>query len=156
MDSNETVLDGNFSENQHESVRRRKLLPGWIKFFIWVFMIFGVIAPVGLFLGIFGLNFELSVYGMHTNNPLSTVGLFIIGTFLCHGIVAFSLWTEKDWAIDIAIALAIISIAFCLYTMFFSSAGFSMIRLELVLLIPYLIKLSKIRPDWKKAGIEML
>lgn len=155
MDSNETVLDGSFSANQHEGIRRRKLLPGWIKFFIWVFMIFGAIAPVGLLLGAIGFSFELSALGLHTYNPISMVGLFLIATFLFSGIAAFGLWTEKDWAIEVAITDAFLSIAICLYAMFLSSAGFSIIRLELVILIPYLIKLFKIRPDWKKAEIGL-
>ena len=131
--------------------RRRFLLPTWIKVFVWIFMIMGSIVPFGILAGIFGGNFQIALYGLTSYSPLSPLGLFLSFLFLLKGITAFSLWTEQNWAIDLAIVDAIIGIVVCVIVMVvlpFQNirSGFSFnFRLELVLLIPYLIKLQRIR-----------
>lgn len=143
----ETVLNEN-------NVRRRNLLPLWIKVFVWIFMIIGAIAPLCLLAGLFGANVQLALYGLETNEPLSTAGLVICLLFLFKGIIAYGLWTEKDWAINLGVIDAIVGIIVCVYVMVApafadnqSGSTFSF-RLELVILIPYLIKLLKIKPQW--------
>lgn len=143
------ILDSELSPAKE---RRRKLLPVWIKIFLWIFMIFGIIAPIGLILGIIGIDFNLALYGLETTNALSITGLLIILFFAIKGIVSFGLWTEKDWAINLAIVDAIIGIVACSIVMlvlpFISdNIGFN-VRLELIALIPYLIKMRKIKGDW--------
>ncbi len=64
-------------ENDTFTVRRRKILPWWIKVFAWIFMAFGVLCLVGFILGILGFQFQLSIYGFETNQPLSIVGVGI-------------------------------------------------------------------------------
>ena len=136
------------------SLERRKLLPLWIKIFIWVFMIFGGFAVLAFIGGLFSLNFESSLYGLETNAPLSSTGLLIFFLFLLKGIVAFALWTEKDLAVYLGIADAIIGIAVCTAIMIYPSLSsgqrFSF-RLELILLIPFLIKLLSIKNAWWRA-----
>jgi hypothetical protein len=68
--------------------------------------------------------------------------------------VAYSLWTEKNRAISLGIVDALVGIVICLYSMAIApfvnnQPNFIFnFRLELVALIPYLIKLRKIRPHW--------
>lgn len=141
--------------NQFETVTisRRKLLPWWMKFFCWLFMIFGVAAIVFLFLGLFGISENLYLYGFDTNKPLSVTGLIIIIVGAFKGLAAFSLWFEKDYAIILGTIDAIIGIIMCVIFMtvlpFFIQNFHHTIRLELLLLIPYLIKLNSIQPEWK-------
>jgi hypothetical protein len=139
------------------NITRRSLLPIWIKVFIWIFMIIGALAPLGFVAGLFGANMEESLYGLESHEPLSGVGILIILLIIIKGIVAYSLWTEKDWAINLGIADAIIGIGICTYLMVIApfvnnQSGFVMnFRLELVALIPYLIKLQKIKTQWLRA-----
>ena len=131
--------------------RRKDLLPWWVKVFIWIFLIFGA-----MLLGILGYKFEISLYGFETNEPISIIGISMILIFLFKGFTAYSLLKEKNWAIILGIMDAIIGIALCsfamLYPLFYPEAGVSLtFRLELVLLIPYLLKLLKIKPDWEKS-----
>jgi hypothetical protein len=134
--------------------RRRALLPWWIKSFIWVFLIFGAIAPFALIFGIMGSNFQVALYGLQTNHPLSLKGLFLITLFLFKGVVAYGLWTEKNWAIYLGIIDAAIGIATSLFMMLIypligDTAQFVLnIRLELIALIPYLLKMKKIEKTW--------
>ena len=146
---------------QLKAKRRKDLLPWWIKIFIWIFLIFGAIAPLGLILGILGYNFEISLYGLETNEPISILGVSMILLFIFKGFAAYSLLQEKDWAILIGIADAVVGIALCSFSMIypFIVAGAEAkltIRLELLLLIPYLIKLINIKPEWDKPMMHKL
>lgn len=134
--------------------RRRKLLPTWIKIFLWIFMVFGAIAPIGLILGILGIRFSLSLYGLETIDALTPVGIFVLLLFAIKGTVSFGLWTEKDWAVKLAILDGIIGIVTCVFVtlvlpFIVESNGFHLnLRLELIALIPYLIKMNKIKGEW--------
>lgn len=134
--------------------RRRSLIPVWIKIFIWLFIIMGAFVLVGFTAAIFGLNFQLALFGLESNDPLSAVGLVISFLFILKGVAAVSLWTEQDWAIHLALVDAIIGIIVCCIVMLvlpflMPDAGFSSsIRLELALLIPYYLKLKKIKRLW--------
>lgn len=142
------------------SQRRRALLPTWIKVFTWIFLIFGILAPISLILGVAGYQFNLSLYGLDTMEPITLIGILIISLFALKGTVAFGLWTEKTWAVNLAIIDAIIGIVICIILTF---AGPLMVageghirfnfRLELLFLIPYLLKMRKIKPDWMNRKI---
>lgn len=149
---NENILDEPQLENSN--LRRRDLLPTWIKVFVWIFLIFGVTVPVVLILGVVGMNFNLSLYGLETIRPLSLIGIFITILFGLKGVVAFGLWTEKEWAVNLAIVDAIIGIIVCVFVMLIlpfigDTNGMNIsLRLELIPLIPYLIKMRKIKNEW--------
>ena len=151
IENQEPIID-NFG--QPEVTRRRKLLPWWIKMFCWIFMVFGAIVPVGLVFGILGFNFQTSLYGLETTEPLSYIGLLLIVLFLLKGAAAFGLWTEKDWAIQVGKADAIIGIIVCLYSTFgqpflHGNAYWSFhFQFEIILLLPYYYKLEKIKEGW--------
>lgn len=134
--------------------KRKELLPLWIKIFTWIFLAFGLIAPVGLIFGLLGYSFQISLYGLQTDEPLSLIGICLIILFLLKGIIAFGLLREKDWAVTSAITDAIAGIAICIFVMIYPAimptTGVSMnLRLELVALIPYLLKMKKIKPEWE-------
>ncbi|MEO6837047.1 MAG: hypothetical protein ABI261_02785 [Ginsengibacter sp.] len=140
--------------NQFEIVKinRRALLPWWMKFFCWFFMIFGVAAIGCLLLGLFGIPENLALYGFESNQQFSLTGIIILVVAIFKGITAFSLWFEKDYAIILGTIDAITGIILCVVFMTvlpLAIANFhATIRLELILLIPYIIKLQKIQPEW--------
>lgn len=137
--------------------RRRELLPWWIKVFSWIFMIMGGLTPFGLVFGFLGYTFQIALYGMETHEPLSLTGIVLTVVFFFKGITALALWTEKDWAISAGYVDAILGIALCIFMMLiypflFGSPSFRFnFQLDLILLIPYLVKLVKIREEWKRA-----
>ena len=136
--------------------RRKDLLTWWIKVFIWIFLIFGAIAPLGLIVGIMGYNFEISLYGLETNKPISIIGVSLILIYIFKAVTAYSLLKEKNWAVTLGIMDAITGIALCSLAMIYplinyaSGTNFSF-RLELLLLIPYLLKMIKIKSEWEKS-----
>lgn len=148
------ILDSVFTENKPP--RRRALLPWWIKTFAWIFMVFGALALACLIMGLFGMQMSLAFYGLETTEPLSVIGLIIIGIAVLKGGAALALWMEKAYAINLAMADAIIGIAVCglvmIYPILASQEGFKFtFKLELVLLIPYLVKLVNLKGAWVAA-----
>lgn len=133
-------------------VRRRSLLPVWIKIFTWFFLIGGAIAVLILIFGSFLTNISLSLYGLETTEPYSLTGIFISSLFVFKGIVSYGLWFEEDWAIKVAKIDAILGFIICGIVMIvlpFFTKHF-MLRFELAVLIPYFLKLKKIEQNWKR------
>ena len=69
-------MDANL--NATIAIKRRTLLPWWIKIFSWLFLIFGAVVPIALILGLIGVSFEVSMYGLTTTNPVSLVGIAVL------------------------------------------------------------------------------
>lgn len=141
---------------QLTSVRRKTLLPWWIKIFMWIFLVFGAIALVGLIFALLGYDYYVGLYGLDTNKPLSIMGIGTILLFLFKGVTAYGFIGETDWAIKLGILDAISGMVICVFVMLFpffvsgSDVKFNF-RLELILLIPYLNKLLKIKSTWENA-----
>ena len=156
MEENSNYAFEGIEEFESLKVRRRELLPWWIKAFVWIFMIVGVIVPIGLVIGLLGYSFSISLYGFESTEPISLTGIFLIVLYLIKAVTAFGLWTEKIWAVDLGIIDAIIGLVVCGAVMLVLplidiSEGFVLkLRLEPILLILYLLKLQKIKPLWKE------
>jgi len=133
--------------------RRRALLPWWIKIFTWFFLIGGALAPIAFIVGLFHFDYQISILGLSTNDPLSVIGLLALSLMTLKGISAFGLWTEKDWAINLGKIDAVISIAVCFITMtYYIFKGQLNLRLELIVLFIYYYQLNKIEYDWVNFG----
>lgn len=136
-------------------VRRRSVLPLWIKIFTWIFLVMGGLAMLVFLASFFGVRATLELYGFRTNDALSTEGLILVVVFLLKGIVAYGLWMEKEWAVRLGIIDAVIGILACAFQMLvvpFLGVGLHLsLRLELIALIPYLLKLRKLHIPWKLA-----
>jgi uncharacterized membrane protein (DUF2068 family) len=117
--------------------------------------VFSIFAVIGILFGLLGYNFNLSLYGINTNNPSSLIGVFLLAIFILKGIVALGLWTEKDWAIMLAkidtyIGIVICSFVMLIYPFLINNGNFILsFRLELILLIIFLIRLNKITKPWE-------
>lgn len=140
--------------------RRRDLLPIWMKFFIWAFMILAALSSiiylVYMFTGIFFGYKETSIYGMETQDLFSPLWIFITALLLFKVFISFSMWTEKRWVIDLGILDAVLGIIICMYMMFIKPLAHVegenyefKFRIEIVFLIPYLYKCIKINNTWK-------
>lgn len=145
--------ENSFEEFENINKRRRKMLPWWIKIFCWIFMLFGILSFVCLILGFTNVKPALAFYGFETNEPFSLNGLIVIAVGILKGITAFGLWFEKDFAVKTGKIDAILGIVLCGISMLvlpFIQVELNItIRLELLMLIPYLIKLNKIQKEWE-------
>lgn len=137
-------------DNKIPIKRRRNLLPLWMKVFVWLFFICGFIGLFVLMFGFFIENFNLSLYGFEANKPYGLTGIFLTALFILKGIASYGLWYEQDWGIKIAKIDAVIGLCICGISMFvfpFFTKNFEL-RLEVVVLILYLVKLQKIQKIW--------
>ncbi|WP_313807798.1 hypothetical protein [Flavobacterium sp.] len=146
----------NETEFKTEYPRRRALLPLWIKIFTWFFMIFGISVPFAIGFGAFGEAFDLSLYGIDTNQPLSLLGVFVLSLISFKAITAISLWFEKDYATDLAKIDSYIGFVLCLlmmvvYPFFDEHEGFSFhLRIEIFFIYFFFKKIDQIEYNWAK------
>ncbi len=149
METQSTILDQDLSFNN--PVRRRSLLPWWMKVFSWLFMATGILVPCVVVAGMFGFEPQLSLYGFETSDPFSTTGILISLGFLLKGIVGYGLFFEKDWAITLGMIDAVIGIIVCVAVMvvlpIFGGGGFNF-RLEIFFVGLFLWKLVDLRRRW--------
>ncbi len=145
-------LENQFNEFDKPLIIRRKLLPWWIKTFCWLFMIMAVCAIGTLPFNLFIPHVDLSFYGFESNTAFSVTGIFIITIMLFKGFAAYLLWFEKENAISIGKIDAILGIVICIVSMFaipfISENSHFNFRLEILLLVPYYLKLNKIEYEW--------
>lgn len=154
----QTIFSSEFDDIQPLE-RRWKILPWWIKAFTWIFLFAGVISPLILIIGLFGGTVTLSLYGLSTTDPISLIGLCVIGVFMFKGIAAYGLWAEKDWGITVAQIDALLGIALCIIAIFTTphsttsarSVSFYF-RLDIVVVIIYLVKLYRLQDRWNAAA----
>ena len=145
---NDILSDSFLNEGR---VSRKLLIPLWIKIFSWLFIVFALITPVSLVEGIIMHNFSLNLYGLDASTPYSLVGAFITALFIFKGIVAFGILRREDWAVNFGIIDAVLGITTCVIVMIYPAitGNHFDFRLEIFLLIPYLMKLLKIQDEWR-------
>ncbi len=101
------------------AVRRKYLVPAWIRVFAWIFAIW---CPIQL---LFTLCFAalsstgaLSQYVQLSGaNFITVMGVVTLGATVLKGTAAIGLLTEKNWAVKLCIADGILSIALCVYSL---------------------------------------
>lgn len=138
-----------FSNFEIIPTRRRSFLPWWIKGFCWLFMAIAFIAILRMILLLFDINTEFEFYGLNAKENIPINGIIVFIVFMLHGFTAYSLWFEKDYAINLGVINASIGLILCLFSMVVSFYyGHLTVRLEIILLTLFLFKLLKIKPKW--------
>ena len=92
MNNGNILVD--FSETKQIGNGRRKLLPWWIKAFIWFFMIAGVLVIPVFVMGLAGYSLQVEIYGLKTTRPISILGILLLLVFLLKSTASFSLWFQ--------------------------------------------------------------
>ncbi|SEM82181.1 hypothetical protein SAMN05421856_10722 [Chryseobacterium taichungense] len=149
---NETSAFEEF-EKKTNFTRRRNLLPVWIKIFVWFFLIGGSVTALFLGIGPFVREFKMSIYGIQATHVYTLYGLITSCLIIYKGIVAYGLWFEQKWAPQAAIVDAVIGIAVCIIMMIIPfilpDNNFFTLRLELIPLYFYLVKMREIKQLWE-------
>jgi hypothetical protein len=151
-------------DNLHDpfAVRRKNMLPGWIRFFCWIF---AVLCSITVLIEVMALLTNLpnsfSVYGLDATSLMSLSGIISILITVLKGTTAISLLAEKDWAVKLGIAEGIVGIIFLIYTMatnnwvdksfggLYVSYNFGNV-IQLFFIIAFLVKMIRIRPSWEE------
>ena len=154
MTTEEHLLEEFADGSQLAITRRRALLPVWMKIFIWLFIVAGCICVPLFILGLVGMNFQVALYGLESNDSTSFVGMLVLLLFIFKGLVSFGLWFEAKWAVGLGIIDAGVGLLICFVTtfrpdLFPGNQAARFFRLEIIFLVVYLIKLFRIREKWK-------
>jgi len=127
---------------------RTGLLPWWIRYCNWIFILGIIAVPSVLITSLLGSDkLYLAAYGLSARDFFTPTGIVLSIALLYNAFTAYALLTENDWAIDVAIVDALMGIALCTYSM---SATPGLFRYELIPLVFFLIKLFDIRTAWEK------
>jgi hypothetical protein len=132
-----------------EKKNKRSLLPLWIKIFIWLFILQAFLLPLVVVARLFGIQTPLALYGFTSYDPFNLMGIFLIALMAFKGVVALALWLEKEWAVTLALIDGWLGVFICVLTMTFLNNRGTVFRLELFALIPYIMKMSRIRAQWQ-------
>lgn len=149
QDQNETSI----LENIQVPIKRRTLLPWWIKVLCWIYMatVIAVIS-VGLIYLVGGIE-QKKVFGNYIVAYSSWVGVILLFIIAYNGFAAWALWVGKIYAVKIAIEGAYLKIIGNLLSIFVLpyiikgyhyQSGF-----QFIILAFYLSKLFKIRRLWE-------
>lgn len=132
---------------------RRALLPGWIKFFSWLFLLVAGGVPVGVVTGIVtGRSITFSLFGIHYQGAvLDLEAVLLAVAILSCGTTAYGLLWGRSWGVFAGTLTGWCGLALSVTSIFVNRPGLH-VPLEPLLLIPFLVKLSALRPRWNEAA----
>jgi hypothetical protein len=156
------------------AIRRRDMLPGWIRFFCWFFAILSNLGAIVLIIVIFAGD-SLTSYFQQQGVPVPYQGSSLwlvmqqwlgVAEALLTGTAAIALLKERSWAVKLAIVDGMITLGRSLYSVFrtqsvvtgnfpFSAMTIGVVCIQLIFLIPYLITLIRIRSKWEENKYAM-
>ncbi|MRG44640.1 hypothetical protein GFS24_05920 [Chitinophaga sp. SYP-B3965] len=143
-------------EEDFNVLLRKDLLPWWIIFFSWLFII---ICPLQVIIAIIEYSrigsFDLGIFSISPKTTITFKEALALANSLFTIVAAYGLLKEKDWAIKIAIMNGFVSVVETAYSVagtfvtpqitaiFWGTYGFLG-----VLLATYLWKLFRMEKDW--------
>lgn len=132
---------------------RKTLIPLWIKIFGWLFILFGVGVPITAIYSLAtGMPMHYMLFGLSVYGSIgSPMAIFLMVLFIALAISAYGLLFGRAWGLTFCLMLGYISLAICIATTIIAlitQSGVN-IRLEIIILIPYLIRLHKIKDEWQ-------
>jgi len=150
---NPPLAEGTGSAAPSDAATERKMLvPLWIKIFGWIFMVLGIASFVlPMAAPVLDKPAAYEIFGLHHQGaPFDPMALAISAIILSLAASAYGLLFGKSWGLAACMVTGYGGVAICLGTMAHSvaSQGTLTIRLELLLQVPYLVKLHKIKPLW--------
>lgn len=146
----QTTDPENFSEFENLAPRfRRKLMPWWMRFFSWLFMIMGAFAVPIFFVLFFNRNVTSSIFALDEAFPYFGQHLSAI-IMVFNGFVGLWLWLEKKDAIRFAIICAVINIVTSLLSaVILIVNGQITFRVEFIFAILFLVRVFTIKEEWE-------
>jgi hypothetical protein len=136
---------------------RKSLLPKWVRFFCWIFLVAGALTPIMPIVGVFSaIQARFSLFGWeHYGSPLDLYSLLVAAYFVLSGIAAFGLLWGKPWGWAAGMTVGILGLTLALGYMVLHSPlveskdGYGVrFRLEPFFQIPFIVVLWRRRSSW--------
>ena len=130
-------------------------IPKWLKYFSFLFAIIGLLIPIIIILNVIDIRPQLAIYGLGSNSIFNGIGIIILLVFTIKAIVSYGILRKEKWAFKLALFDAILGIVICILKFGLidilkdkSNINFEF-RLELLILIPYLIYIARNKSNWE-------
>ena len=146
--------NNNMPSSSYDPKARWKLLPGWIRFFTWIFLLFSGYGIITGFASLFQGNLiEDDIYGLKVTK-LKKIGELILILNIIKILVVYGYFFQKDWAIKVGITDAILGIFLCIIVFIISISQSNLnFPIQGVILLIYLVSLRSIRLKWESIKI---
>ena len=129
---------------------RWNLLPSWIQFFTFIFLLFSIFGIITGFNSLFQGNLiDDDIYGLSGTN-IKNIGELILIINMIKLLVVYGYFFQKDWAIKIGITDAIIGLFLCIIVLIISVFQNNLnFPFQGVILLIYLENIRPIRQKWE-------
>lgn len=137
-------------------LNRRLLLPTWIRFFSWLFLLL-LAVPVVVLVGVFVMpdSFEAGVFGLsYVGSPLAPPALAIEAFLFFMGVAAYGLIRGRSWGLHAGLMAGVVGLGVAVFTMV--ASGFTTIQFEPLLQVPFIIALWRRRKAWPEGPAPAL
>jgi hypothetical protein len=128
---------------------RKQILPAWIRFFSWIFLIFWL-APLIFLIGIFG-NINVQLHGFnYYGTSLHPFPCFAFSVMLLYAVTAYQILWGKDKAVVLGIISGVVGLLISISAVLYAiSLGNFYIALEPLIQIPFIYFLIKRKKEWE-------
>lgn len=146
--------ESQFEVFENEKIVRKDLIPIWIKFFSWLFLLFGISAFLGLLSFYFNPIYTIDIFGINQASDNLFLSLISALVLIFNGVVAYLLIAKEDKAVEIAKINALINIVICVVSTilnlyFYKNLTF---RIEIFFIWFFYAKMREIQFKWINAS----
>lgn len=146
--------ESQFEVFENEKIVRKDLIPIWIKFFSWLFLLFGILAFLGLLSFYFNPIYTIDIFGINQASDNLFLSLISALVLIFNGVVAYLLIAKEDKAVEIAKINALINIVICVVSTilnlyFYKNLTF---RIEIFFIWFFYAKMREIQFKWINAS----
>lgn len=141
-----------FGPRSSPAFRRRALLPAWIRFFSWLFLLLSGAAPMAAVIGLgTGLPVRFALYGLrYDGSVLDPLGITLLAMILAAGTAAYGLLSGASWGISAGLLVGGVGLLTSVRTILLGSPT-GVAPLDPLLLVPFLFSLMRLRRAWRTA-----
>ncbi len=130
--------------------RRRALLPAWIRFFSWLFLLGTLGGPIWVLNGLlFHAPVNLLLFGFHYAGYGFDAGGFLLAImFLFMGTAAYGLPWGRSWGLFLGLMAGVGGLFLALSSLFLADTPGLHIPLEPFFQVPFIVALWRRRAAW--------
>jgi membrane-associated HD superfamily phosphohydrolase len=129
-------------------MKRKEILPAWIRFFSWFFLLMAV-TPVIYVAGlVWGFTYNITAFGLiaKETNSYSPLATYLAAILTLSAVVAYGILWGKNWAIRLGMVYGIIALVTSFYSIYSLDGAY--LDISPLFLIPFVWVLWIKRIAW--------
>ena len=126
------------------------LLPKWIRFFSWIFLLF-FLSPLGFLTVLFHKPMTFTLFGFYyRGSPFDAPAIVIQLLLLFFASSAYALLWGRWVGVRLGLICGYLGLAICIAAMVITYLHHDLrIQIEPIIQIPFIVALTRIRHDWE-------